>query len=206
MGYFITHLKSNICERFGGSVSIPISIISLAREEPEHAIIDGHPFVLKNNLLDGKFPLPFYVNKNSCNIIRKCFNVTEPIYPMVGGLDEGVDPEAYGVVMESGRFSYYHNKYIGKIENSNRYGETYFYKKEDHESIKSIFELKLYRYMYRYLGGESQQSRSASLAYCPRLSTDKIWTNEEVFEKFNLNQDEIEEIERDASTKYLRWE
>ena len=60
--------------------------------------------------------------------------------------------------------------------------------------------------MYRYLGGESQQSRSASLMYTPRLSTDKIWTDDEVFEKFGLNDDEIEEIEGDASRKYLKFE
>ena len=206
MGYYITHLNSNICERFGGSVAIPISTINLSREEPDHAIIDGHPFVLRNNLLDGKYPIPFYVNKNSCNIIRKCFNVTDPPWPIKGSIEDGVDPEAYGVVMESGRFSYYHNKYIGKLENSIRYGETIFYNKEDHDSIKSIFETKLFRYMYRYLGGESQQSRSASLMYTPRLSTDRIWTDDEVFDKFGLNNDEIEEIEADAATKYLRWE
>lgn len=206
MGYYITHLKSNICERFGGSVSIPISIITLSKKEPDHAIIDGHPFVLKNNLLDGKYPIPFYVNKNSCNIMRKCFNVSDPPWHIKGSIEEGVDPEAYGVVMESGRFSYYHNKYIGKLSDSNRYGETIFYKKEDHDFIKSIFETKLYRYMYRYLGGESQQSRTACLMHTPRLSVDRIWTDEEVFDKFGLNNDEIEEIEADAATKYLRWE
>tara|TARA_Y100000004_G_scaffold168146_1_gene201297 strand:+ start:1861 stop:2682 length:822 start_codon:yes stop_codon:yes gene_type:complete len=204
MGYHITHLQSDVCKRFN-NVSIPISYINLSREVPEVSYIHGHPFPLKNNLLDGRFPIPFYASKNSCNVIRKCFNDTDPLYDWKGQLEDGFNPESYAVVLESGRFGYYDNRHVGKLKDCTVYGETIFYNKNDHDSVVSIFGTKLYRYMFRTMGGESQQSRSASIRYCPRLSTDRIWTDEEVYEKFDLSDEEIDEIEQDAATKYKRW-
>ena len=205
MGYHITRLQSDICKRFD-NISIPISYINLSREVPEVSYIDGHPFTLKNNLLDGRFPIPFYASKNSCNIIRKCFNDTKPTYPWKGHLNkETANPESYAVVLESGRFGYYNKRHVGKLTDCKAYGETFYYHESIHDSIVSIFNLKLYRYMFRIMGGESQQSRSASIKSCPRLSSDRIWTDEEVYKKFDLSDEEIDEIEADFAGKYKRW-
>jgi len=205
MGYYITHLQSGVALKFD-NISIPISYINLSREHPEHAFIDEHPFYVKNNLLDGKYPIPFFATKNSCNIIRKCFNLDQPHRPSgIRSAEDGYKgSSAYGVVLQSGRFGYWDNRYIGKLEDCTVYGESLFYDKKDHESMTSIFSLNLYRYMFRTLGGESQQSRFAAIRFLPRLSTDKIWTDKEVYEKFDLSDDEIKDIELDAGQKYKK--
>jgi len=76
------------------------------------------------------------------------------------------------------------------------YSQVYILKEnESGENSKNLFNTKLYRFLYNNLK-YTQYNESRSLNQLPKVDLSKSWTDLELYEHFNLTQEEIDLIEK----------
>jgi hypothetical protein len=99
------------------------------------------------------------------------------------------------IKINGGRFKIYDKMYIGMNSGTKHKAQTMIIPSSHIDFYKSIFNSKLFKFMFKVYGGENGQSSTGILKRLPRLPINKIWSDNEIFLYFKLTENEIKYIE-----------
>lgn len=142
--------------------------------------------------VDYTIPVPFDFNKTTFSIIKKCIDLSHK-WPFTER--DNSNPNDAVIKINGGRYKIYEKLFIGYNIDTTHSAQTMIIDSNKIEEYNSIFKSKLFRFIFKIYGGESGQSSTGILQKLPNLSTNKIWTNDEIYSFFNLTEYEINYIE-----------
>lgn len=187
MGFKLHNVWNNVDKYF--NVGIRISVVSVIKKEDNFVNIVDKEERFK---IDYSFPIPFDFNLMSYNIAKKCINLND-LWEFTERDKSDINHSV--VKINGGRFKIYDKLYVGQNLYTEHKAQTMIIEEDRIENYRSIFKSNLFKFMFMIYGGESGQSSTGILQRLPKLSVDKFWTNSEIYEYFNLTNEEINYIE-----------
>jgi len=187
-GYGFTHIWTDTTKYF--DVGIQTVAFTLKKGyKGKTLLVDRNEEIT----IDEDRPLPFYLSKINQDIVKKCLNTDnrwefkEKTYP---------EPEDYIIGINAGRYKQYKKLYVGVARNNpNSPAQTLHIDRNKVSNYKSIFNSKLFSYMFKVMGGEAAQSSTGILQSLPYIEPIKEYTDKQLYKMFDLNPKEIEKIE-----------
>lgn len=136
---------------------------------------------------------PFdYASELSLSILDK--TITSDEYDFIEGKNKNTDNKK--IYLIAGRFvraDQIKFDSIGKTQDSYKCSMSL----SDSECVGSVvFQTKLFRFIFKCLGGESGQNGTGIMKKLPNVDLTRSWTDKQLYNYFNLTQDEINLIEK----------
>lgn len=187
-GYKITHIWTS-CNHYFKGVSIPISsFIAQKIKSNQCKLVD------KNQIINIEYskPFPFILDTNTFSILEKCFNGNNWNFKERNHSNEN----DVVVQINGGRFKQYKKLFVGYSKDSPHSAQTLILDSTSNiDNAKSIFQSKLFEFIFKIYGGENGQSSTGILKKLPKLSLDFKYSDNDIYKYFNLTNEEIKYIE-----------
>jgi hypothetical protein len=187
-GFNFSHIKNDVTDHF--DVGIRISYFTIQKKNIELCTLVDSGDEISISI---DKPIPYDVTKVNVSIVNKCINLknkwnfTEK---------DNSQPTDSVVKINGGRFKKYEKVFVGKNCDTKHKAQTLILEPNKDDIYRSIFLNKLHHYIFVIFGGESGQSSTGILQRLPYLPADKIWTQPDIYQHFNLTQEEIDLIEK----------
>jgi len=189
-GFSLTNIWSDLDKHF--NVGIGISGFILRKCNINNINLEDEKVTIN---YDYSYPLPFNVKKITANIIKKTYNNIEKWNFTEKDNSNKTDSV---VMINGGRFKQYKKIFIGEKNNTKHSAQSMIIEKNAIKNHTSIFNSKLFNFVFVSLGGEAGQSSTGILQSLPYVDISRIWTDNELYKHFNLTQKEIDYIEENA--------
>jgi len=188
-GFEFTSIMSDVTDQF--NVGIKICNWEIHRKNDGKCVVDD---VLMD--LDYTKPLPFKMSPMNINILHACFTSLESWEFTSGDKSKLTD---HTVKIPGGRFPKYKNLSVGLSSDSPHTGKAkttlVISNPDEVANYESIFSSKLFHYIIDIRGGNDQLSPAGIMRALPRVDTTRSWTDEDLYEEFNLSPEQIAMIE-----------
>jgi hypothetical protein len=158
----------------------------------------GQCLILNNNDstycdVDASCPIPFDVTPDNLSILNKTYSSKKWKFTEC---DKSKESDLV-VKINGGRFKKYDKLFIGRSSDTNHSAQTMVIADTKNlANYKTIFNSKLFCYVFKILGGEAGQSSTGILQSLPMVDTNMAWSDVELYNHFNLTNKEIELIEK----------
>ena len=187
-GFSFSHIKNDVSEYF--NVGIRISYFTIQKRDIEKCLL-----IQSGKEISFGFdkPLPYDVTDLNISISSKCLNLDNKWNFTEKDNSKCND---FVVKINGGRFKKYEKLFVGYNSETKHKAQTLILETGKDEIYRSIFKNKLHHYIFIIYGGESGQSSTGILQRLPYLPTTKVWSQSEIYQYFNLTQEEINLIEK----------
>lgn len=186
-GFNFNFINPDVSNKFNVGIKICYFILENGNINKCTYLSDGDTITI-----DTDIPVPFILNSVNHCILRKTYNVGGgwPFKEVYKGSSDG-----FSVRFNGGRFKTYSKVEIGKTSLGVNKGQGIEIEESKVGIYASIFKSKLLKYVFIILGGESGQSATGILQSLPKPDINRVYSDEDLYEYFNLTQEEINLIE-----------